>query len=320
MDSDRLIQQWHDHLAYEHRRSRHTVRAYVATAERLCSFLRLHYGAVVDGNRLANIDAADLRSFLAARRGGGLSKSAAARELSAVRSFLRFANGPDTPIPQLRGPRVKISLPRPIAPEEVLALAQAVAEERQEKWVGARDFALLLLLYGAGLRIGEALALSGTAMPMGDSLLVLGKRNKSRMVPILPAVREAVVRYNHLCPFPLVGDGALFRGVRGGTLAPAVVRAAVRRQRYALGLSGRTTPHALRHSFASHLLGAGGNLRGIQELLGHASLRSTQIYTQVEAAQSLAAYRKAHPRAGQPEQREQPEVDQSLRQNIPKPS
>ena len=292
-----LITHWQSHLTHERRRSVHTVRAYVATAERFCAFLERHRGGAVSEAMLAKAEASDLRAFLATRRGEGLSNASAARELSALRAFLRFAGGPDAVVPALRGPRVKKGLPRPVSPTEAVQLAQDVAANARDGWVGARDFALLLLLYGAGLRIGEALALTGAALPLAPVLRVTGKRGKTRMVPILPAVREAVSVYAELCPHDLDPDGPLFRGARGGALDPGVVRASVRAARRALGLSERTTPHALRHSFATHLLAGGADLRSLQELLGHASLASTQIYTAVDAAQLLDIYRNAHPRA-----------------------
>lgn len=292
-----LIRDWSARLKHEQRRSDHTRRAYVATAERFCAFLAEYRGGAVDAVMLGALTANDLRVFLAERRGEGLGNASAARELSALRGFLRFVGGPDAQVPQLRGPRVKKGLPRPVAPHEALALAQHVADNAHESWVGARDFALLLLLYGAGLRIGEALLLTGGDVPMGDVLRVTGKRGKVRIVPVLPAVAGAVAEYVAACPHPMAPGEPLFRGVRGGALAPAVVRVAVRRARRLLGLPERTTPHALRHSFATHLLAGGADLRSLQELLGHASLASTQIYTGVDAAHLLDIYRSAHPRA-----------------------
>lgn len=294
--SNDLIRDWDARLTHEERRSVHTRRAYLATAERLCDFLSQHHGRAVDAALLARLTAVDLRAFLAQRRGEGLSNASAARELSAARAFLRFVGGDGAQLPALRGPRVKRGLPRPVAPEAALALAQDVAAQAREPWVGARDFALLLLLYGAGLRIGEALGLTGAAVPLGDVLRVTGKRGKTRAVPVLPAVAAAVARYAALCPWPLDDDAPLFRGVRGGALDPGTVRAAVRSARVALGLSDRTTPHALRHSFATHLLAGGADLRSLQDLLGHASLASTQVYTGVDAAHLLDIYRSAHPR------------------------
>jgi integrase/recombinase XerC len=283
---------WRDHLHRDRRRSVHTVRAYEATAGRLVSFLRSHQGGEPD---LSRVEAADLRAFLASRRLDGIGNSSAARELSAVRGFLGFAEGVAA-VPRLKGPRVKKGLPRPISPDEAVALAEDVADQALHPWIGARDWALLLLLYGAGLRVGEALALTGATMPLGRVISVTGKREKTRMVPLLAQVRDAIEAYLEICPFPLVKADPLFRGARGGPLNPAIVRKSVRLARARLGLGERTTPHALRHSFATHLLARGADLRSLQELLGHASLSSTQVYTGVDAAYLLDVYRNAHPR------------------------
>ncbi|NML09671.1 tyrosine recombinase XerC [Sphingobium sp. AR-3-1] len=292
-----LAERWRQHLALDRRRSIHTVRAYVATAERLIAFLEQHRGEAVSPATLARIDQADLRAFLASRRTDGIGNLSAARELSAMRGFLKFIGGDDARIPQLKGPRVKRGLPRPISPDEAVALAQDIAETAREGWIGARDWAVLLLLYGAGLRIGEAMGLHGDILPLGDTLRVTGKRGKTRIVPLLPQVRAAIDAYVEACPYPPARDLPLFRGARGGPLSPALIRRAVQGARGRLGLSDRTTPHALRHSFATHLLGRGADLRSLQELLGHASLSSTQVYTQVDAAHLLDIYRNAHPRA-----------------------
>lgn len=288
-----MVSAFADHLRRGRRRSAHTVRAYVATAERLLAFLSEHQGEAADAALLKSLDPADLRAFLAHRRGDGIGNASTARELSAIRTFLRFAGAEP---PRLRGPRVKKGVPRPVAPHEAIALAEEVAEER-EGWTGQRDLAVLLLLYGAGLRIGEAMGLTGAALPLGPTLRVTGKRNKTRIVPLLPQVAEAVEAYVAACPYPQSSDAPLFRGSRGGPLEPSQIRRAVRRARGRLGLSDRTTPHALRHSFATHLLGRGVDLRSLQELLGHASLSSTQIYTAVDAAHLMDVYRNAHPRA-----------------------
>jgi integrase/recombinase XerC len=283
-----------DHLRRDRRRSVHTVRAYQATAERLTAFLGGHWGEAVNRQALGKVSAADLRAYLAQRRGEGLGNVSAARELSAVRGFLAFA-GADTP--RLKGPRVKKGVPRPISPDEAVSLAEDVAEDAAEPWIGARDWAVLMLLYGAGLRIGEATGLNGSILPLGETLSVTGKRDKTRIVPLLPQVRDAIHAYVEICPWPIPRDAALFRGAKGGPLSPALIRRAVQAARTRLGLPERTTPHALRHSFATHLLGRGADLRALQELLGHASLSSTQIYTAVDAAHLLDVYRNAHPRA-----------------------
>jgi len=282
------------HLARDRRRSPHTVRAYRATAERFLGFLQDHWGG--EPGDLSAVTAADLRAFLAARRAEGLGNASAARELSAIRGFLTFTAGGNAP-PRFRGPRVKKGVPRPISPDEAVALARDVAESAIVTWIGARDWAILLLLYGAGLRIGEAVGLTGAILPLGETLSVTGKRAKMRIVPLLPSVRDAIQVYVALTPWPVSRDAILFRGAKGGALDPGMVRQAVQMARGRLGLGDRTTPHALRHSFATHLLGRGANLRALQELLGHASLSSTQIYTAVDAAHLMDVYRAAHPRA-----------------------
>ena len=289
-----LPQAYADHLRRDRRRSAHTVRAYRASAERLVAFLQGHWGGEVDAGALAKLTTADLRAYLAMRRAEGLSNASAARELSAVRGFLNFVG---VPAPALKGPRVKKGVPRPVSPDEAVALAEDVAEDAAQPWIAARDLAVLLLLYGAGLRIGEAVGLTGAVLPLGETISVTGKRAKTRIVPLLPQVRSAIEDYVRLSPWPVARDAALFRGAKGGPMSPAVIRRSVRAARARLGLGERTTPHALRHSFATHLLGRGADLRSLQELLGHASLSSTQIYTQVDAAHLLDVYRNAHPRA-----------------------
>ena len=290
-----LLEAWHDHLALGLRRSKHTVRAYMRTAQRL-----LVGQGLADWDAVADLSAGHLRTHLAARREQGLSNASAARELSALKSFIAFARtqaGREvSDAPRMRGPRIAKGLPRPVTPDDAIGLAETVDALAVEDWVGARDRAVLLLLYGAGLRIAEALSLKADALPLGDRLTVTGKGGKQRVVPLLPIVREAVADYAARCPWPLPCDEALFRGAKGGPLAQGMVQKATARARRALGLPDSATPHALRHSFATHLLGAGTDLRSLQELLGHASLGSTQIYTQVDAASLLDTYRNAHPR------------------------
>ena len=276
------------------------MRAYVATAHRLIGFLAGHLGGEVDVAALAGLRAADLRAFLTSRRSTGLGNSSAARELSAVRGFLAFAaeeSGSRSAPPRLKAPKKARSVPRPISPDEVMDLADEAAEDAAEEWIAARDYAVLVLLYGSGLRVAEALGLTGACLPLGEALSVVGKRSKTRIVPLLPPVRAAIERYVSLCPYAQERSQPLFRGARGGPLRGEIVRRAVRKARRALGLSERTTPHALRHSFATHLLGRGADLRSLQELLGHASLSSTQIYTAVDSAHLMDVYRNAHPRA-----------------------
>ena len=271
------------------------MRAYVATAERLLLALDLS-----DWNAVAAISTRDLRGHLAARRAKGIVNVSAARELSALKSFIGYAReqvgaDPGT-APRMRGPRVKKGLPRPVTPDEATGLAAMVQSTATEDWIGLRDAAVLLLMYGAGLRIAEALSLTNADLPLRDTLVVTGKGNKQRVVPLIPIVREAVAAYAEACPYPIEKGEVLFRGARGGPLSQGMIQKAMARARKALGLPATATPHALRHSFATHLLGAGADLRSLQELLGHASLGSTQIYTQVDAAKMLDAYRSAHPR------------------------
>ncbi len=291
-----FLEAWRDHLTDSRRRSPHTVRAYLACAERLLKARRFSSWADIAG-----LEGKDLRSHLATRRAEGLANSSAARELSALKSFIQFARvqagDPDATAPRLRGPRIKKGLPRPVTPDDASNIADLVAGEATEGWIGARDRAVLLLLYGSGLRIAEALSLKGSDTPLGEVLQVTGKGGKQRLVPILPICRDAVASYQSQCPWPVEPGDLLFRGAKGGPLSQGMVQKAMMKARRALGLPDTATPHALRHSFATHLLGAGADLRSLQELLGHASLGSTQIYTQVDAATMLESYRDAHPRA-----------------------
>ena len=295
-----LVERWGSYLTHDKRRSAHTVRAYLGSAHRLIEFLGQYRGEAIEAAALSGLSASDLRAFLAQRRGGGLGAASAARELSAVRRFLAFAAeqaGVASSIPRTRAPRRPRTLPRPAAPDEAVALAEDAAAGASAPWIGARDLAILLLLYGSGLRVAEALSLTARSLPIGQAIRVTGKRSKTRVVPIVPAVREAIERYVLECPFPIADDSPLFLGARGGPLNADLVRRAVRAARQRLGLPDTLTPHALRHSFATHLLARGADLRSLQELLGHASLSSTQIYTKVDAARLLDVYRHAHPRA-----------------------
>lgn len=294
-----ILEAWHHHLTLGRRRSPHTVRAYAATAARLLD-AQMELGAKTDWPALARIDGIALRQQLARRRGEGIGNASAARELSALKAFLAFAREqaglPDVAPPRMRGPRTKKGIPRPVTPDEAINLAITVEEDAAEDWIGARDRAVLILLYGAGLRIAEALSLTGADLPLGAVLTVTGKGAKQRVVPLLPIVRDAVADYLAKCPWPVSRETALFRGAKGGPLSQGMIQKAVARARVSLGLPDSATPHALRHSFATHLLGAGADLRSLQELLGHASLGSTQIYTKVDAATLLDVYRNAHPR------------------------
>jgi len=296
-----LAARWASHLQHDRRRSAHTVRAYTATAHRFTDFLGRYRGEeVINAEALTKVNAADLRAFLADRRAGGLGAASAARVLSGVRAFLKYAaeqQGVPAQIPRTRAPKRPRTLPRPAAPDDTMGLAENAADAASAPWIGARDLAILLLLYGAGLRVAEAMSLTADILPIGATLRVTGKRSKTRMVPIVPAVREAIDDYVSRCPYPLRGAVPLFVGARGGPLNPDLVRRSVAGARRRLGLPDTLTPHALRHSFATHILARGADLRALQELLGHASLSSTQIYTAVDAARLLDVYRHAHPRA-----------------------
>jgi integrase/recombinase XerC len=294
-DAHDLLGEWHHHLSKNLRRSKHTVRAYGLAARKY-----VQTRGCEDWSAVADSTAQHMRAHLAARRAEGLSNASAARELSAIKAFIAFARqktgDPNASAPRMRGPRIKKGLPRPVTPDDAIGLADTVESLASDGWVGARDRAILLLLYGAGLRIGEALSLKGSDAPLSAQLVVTGKGDKQRVVAILPIVAEAVTAYTNACPWPLSPDSALFKGVKGGPLNPGMVQKVTASARKAMGLPATATPHALRHSFATHLLSAGTDLRSLQELLGHASLGSTQVYTKVDAATLLDTYRNAHPR------------------------
>ena len=265
------------------------------------TFLVGHTGSPVDAAALSALTRTDHRAFLAARRARGLQPASIARDLAAVRDFLGWCAenaGVDIAgLAGLVGPAGKPRAPRPLTMPDARRLIELAGETPDEPWIAARDTAILLLLYGCGLRVAEALSVPAAALPLGETLRVTGKRDKVRLAPLLPVVRDAVAAYARLCPHALPPAEPLFRGARGKPLDPGIVRLAVRRARTALGLASTATPHALRHSFATHLLSGGADLRTVQELLGHASLSSTQIYTAVDAAHLLDVYRAAHPRA-----------------------
>jgi integrase/recombinase XerC len=296
---------WLDHLTHERRASPRTVDAYRACVTGWLDFLEQHRGEAVSRAGLGGVSAAELRAYLARRRGGArpLSARSLSQALSAIRGFHRFLDRrldtPNQAIGLVRGPRIRPGAPRPVSEDQARGLiAEAGGEgEATAGWAALRDQAVLTLLYGCGLRISEALSLKRADAPLPASLRILGKGGKTRLAPVLPAVREATDLYLAALPFASGPDAPLFRAARGGPLRPRHVQATVQRLRGRLGLSERATPHALRHSFATHLLGAGADLRSIQELLGHASLSTTQRYTAVDAAGLLGAYAKAHPRA-----------------------
>lgn len=296
---------WLAELTGERRVSVHTLDAYRRDLTQFFDFLRTHFGAPPQVAMLRDIKPADLRSFLASRRGTGVGSRSLMRQLSGLRSFAkhleRHGLGNVAAFSALRSPKVARSLPKALPAQAARALVDVElrAGDSRPDWILARDAAVLSLLYGAGLRISEALSIKRQDAPVGsdDTLTVVGKGRKTRSVPVIAPVQRAVATYLELCPYALPADGPLFIGAKGGPLSARVIQLAVAELRGALGLPETATPHALRHSFATHLLGKGGDLRTIQELLGHASLSTTQIYTAVNSARLLEAYRGAHPRA-----------------------
>lgn len=295
---------WLEHLANERRASPRTLEAYGFAAARYLSFLQRHRGEAMTVRSLTEVSAGDVRAWLAHLRSGEtpLSPRSLSQALSAIRTFHRFLDrrldAPNAAISLVRGPRVKPGAPRPVTEDQARGLlAEPALDPDRDDWEVARDQAVLTLLYGCGLRISEALSLKRSDAPLGEALRIVGKGSKMRIVPVLPAVRAGVEAYLAELPFQLEPEEPLFRARRGGPLSPRHVQATVQALRSRLGLPASATPHALRHSFATHLLGAGADLRSIQELLGHASLSTTQRYTDVDAARLLSAYSKAHPRA-----------------------
>jgi integrase/recombinase XerC len=297
---------WLSHLGSERRMSGKTVGAYERDVRQFLGFMAEHFGGAPSLKELAKLTPQDVRAFMAARRAEGTSGRSLMRALAGVRSFARFleknGKGKVGALAAVRAPKVPKTLPKPLA----IASAQRIGDadlragEDREPWVLARDAAALALLYGSGLRISEALGIKRGDAPVpgkGDAITVTGKGNKQRMVPVLPQVAQLIADYVAICPYELPADGPLFVGARGGPLSPRILQLTMERLRGALGLPDSATPHALRHSFATHLLARGGDLRAIQELLGHASLSTTQIYTEVDTERLLEVYRNAHPRA-----------------------
>jgi integrase/recombinase XerC len=290
---------WLASLAHERRASKHTLRAYGDDTERFIAFLHEHIGGTINERSLAKLSPADIRGFITVRRAEGLGAKGVQRALAAVRSFFRYLARENilenAAARSVRTPRVQRGLPRPLS-ESDASRAIEQAGEHDVEWMAARDVALLTLLYGAGLRISEALSLRRGDVPLPASLTILGKGSKERVVPLLPAVREAIDSYERLVPFTGAKDTPLFLSRRGKPMSPREAQLLMQKLRGALGLSERATPHALRHSFATHLLSNGGDLRSVQELLGHASLSTTQTYTQIDTKRLMDVYEKAHPR------------------------
>src|SRR5262245_10603067 len=305
-DTAAEVVRWLAYLGDERRMSPKTVEAYRRDVAQFLAFLTEHLGRRASLKDLGRLAPADVRAFMASRRGDGIGSRSLMRALAGVRSFTRFlereGKGRVAAVSAVRAPKIAKTLPKPLAVSDAKQLADIDlrAGEERETWVLARDAAVLALLYGSGLRISEALGLARKEVPApgkGDAITVTGKGNKQRMVPVLPQVLALIADFIKLCPHDLPPDGPLFIGARGGRLSPRIVQLAMARLRGALGLPETATPHALRHSFATHLLARGGDLRAIQELLGHASLSTTQIYTAVDAERLMDVYRSAHPRA-----------------------
>jgi len=295
------VADWLRWLALERRAADHTVDAYLRDVAVFIAFAADHRGGAASTEALAAYKPVDFRAFLARRKAEGLGNASLGRALSAVKSLYRFLErhleGFHNPaVATIRSPKRAVQLPKPLSIKETRATLETAAVLVAEPWLGARDVALLTLLYGCGLRISEALGLNVGERPKGDHLIITGKGGKQRMVPVLTPVRTAIDDYLAQCPYHLAADDPMFVGARGRRLHPSVVQKQVKRLRVALGLAETATPHALRHSFATHLLSAGGDLRSIQELLGHASLSTTQRYTQVDTDRLMEVFEAAHPR------------------------
>jgi integrase/recombinase XerC len=305
-DTAREIRQWLAYLGAERRMSPETVEAYGRDVRQFLAFLNDHFGRRVSLAMLSDLATRDVRAFMAHRRNDGIGGRSLMRALAGARSFARFlerqGKGRVAALSAIRAPKVEKTLPKPLAvtPARRLADTELRAGEEREPWVLARDAAVLALLYGSGLRISEALGLKTQGVPKpgaGDSITVMGKGRKPRMVPVLQPVLALIAEYIAICPYALGPDRPLFVGAKGGPLSPRIIQLVMERLRGALNLPETATPHALRHSFATHLLGRGGDLRAIQELLGHAKLSTTQIYTAVDTERLLEVYNSAHPRA-----------------------
>nr|WP_255732078.1 tyrosine recombinase XerC [Ruegeria sp. Ofav3-42] len=295
------LQLWLDGLSALAGRSENTQTAYRGDVTEFLSFITLHHSERQGLAALARITVSDMRAWMADQRSSGVGARSLARKLSAVKSFYRWLAEREgfepTAVLSTRAPKFTKKLPRPLAEDAARAMIETVELQSTNDWVSARDVAVVTLLYGCGLRISEALSLTGADAPLPDSLRIVGKGGKERVVPVLPAAQAAVTHYLQLCPHPQAHDKALFRGVRGGPLNPRAIQGVMAKARMQLGLPATATPHALRHSFATHLLSAGGDLRAIQELLGHSSLSTTQAYTAVDTARLMEVYNRAHPKA-----------------------
>jgi len=292
---------WIDHQRGVAGAADNTVEAYRADVRGFLAFMAQHHGGQQGLGPIARLTVSDMRAWMAHERGRGVGARSLARALSAVKSFYRWLSDREgfeaTAVLSARAPKFQKKLPRPLAPDAARAMIDTAALQASEPWIAARDTAVITLLYGCGLRISEALGLRCDEAPLPPSLVIRGKGGKDRVVPVIDPARAAVDAYLSLCPYPSEPGAPLFRGLRGGALAPRAVQKVMEKARLQLGLPATATPHALRHSFATHLLGAGGDLRAIQELLGHASLSTTQAYTAVDTARLMEVYDRAHPRS-----------------------
>ncbi|WP_135507238.1 tyrosine recombinase XerC [Roseovarius aestuariivivens] len=295
------LSKWLDHQKALRGASDNTIDAYSRDVAGFLAFMTEHSGAAQGLAALARIEVSDMRAWMAFTRGKDVGPRSLARKLSAVKSFYRWLaerEGFDpSAVLSARAPKYQRKLPRPVTPDAARDVIETLDMQHAKPWICARDQAVVTLLYGCGLRISEALGLKGRDLPLGHSLRITGKGGKERVVPVIAPAIAAVERYLHLCPYPVEPDAPVFRGVRGGALSPRAVQQVMAQVRAQLGLPATATPHAMRHSFATHLLNAGGDLRAIQELLGHASLSTTQAYTAVDSARLMDVYRRAHPKA-----------------------
>jgi integrase/recombinase XerC len=302
--SDQLrdaLERWSTHETVFKKASAHTVKAYQSDLRVFFHFMAQHKGGTFGLAHLWDLTTQDMRAWMAHQRGGGTASRSLARKLSAIKTFAAWASeetgGDASVILSTRGPKFQQSLPRPISAAQAQDVIKEAHSLGTSKWEGARDSAVITLLYGCGLRISEALSLTGADVPLGEVIHITGKGGKTRAVPVLPIARSAVAEYVARCPYPIRSDHPVFYSTRGKPLSARVIQGRLQQLRHALGLPDTTTPHAMRHSFATHLLTAGGDLRTIQELLGHSSLSATQVYTQVDETRLMDVYRRAHPKA-----------------------
>ena len=296
------LQTWLEGLVALKDASEHTIAAYSRDVGDFLAFMTEHKGEAQGMTALSRITVSDMRAWMAFTRSQGIAPRSLSRKLSAVKSFYRWLAEREgfepTAVLSARSPKFTAKLPRPLAEDAARDMIETVVQQSDKDWIAARDAAVVTLLYGCGLRISEALGLKGRDFPLPETLRITGKGKKERLVPVLPAAQAAAARYVRLCPFPVEPDEPLFRAARGGALYPRAIQKVMEQARMQLGLPATATPHAMRHSFATHLLNAGGDLRAIQELLGHASLSTTQAYTAVDLGRILEVYDRTHPKAG----------------------